>query len=346
MVKKTSLVFMSLFFLALITGIVWLNATKPRILVLHSYDSDYVWTRDINVGLKRIFAENALVDVRFHEMGTKKRDDDDFLRRAAIAAHQAIEIFNPDVLIPIDDFAQKAVAKHYVNHPTMSIVFAGINGSIEPYGYDKANNVTGILERKTAPSLQEVVLILSESLGYARRYKPRVLFLADGSHSTEADEEHLQTFEWDRVRYLGRRSMQTFDEWKGAVLAIDEEADFLLVGGYRQLKRHEMDEEFVSAREVMKWTEANSPVPVIGMNVFNSEDGAMLSVGVSPYEQGETAASYAMQILKENKRPTDIPIRTASQFVVALRREALETRDIQLPKIFEAFARATNNYIE
>jgi len=53
----------------------------------------------------------------------------------------------PDVLIAVDDNAQKYAAKYFVNHPRIKIVFSGINGSVQPYGYDTANNVTGILER-------------------------------------------------------------------------------------------------------------------------------------------------------------------------------------------------------
>lgn len=346
MIRKTSITFMSLFFLALITGIIYLNATKPRVLVLHSYDNDYVWTREINVGLERIFKEHTLVDVRYHNMGTKKKAGKDYLRRAEIAAHQAIDIFKPNVLIAVDDYAQKLVAMNYVNHPTMSIVFAGVNGSIEPYGYDKANNVTGILERKPISALQEVISILSGAMGYSSKYHPKALFLSDSSHSTEIDHQHLETVDWKKVRYLGRQSVETFDEWKEAVMTIEERADFLLVGGYRELLWEKGGSKQVDAKDVMAWTEQHSPVPVIGMNIFNSEDGAMLSLGVSPYEQGEFSAKSAIEILGPDKKASDIPIRTSSQFVVGLRRDALKRREIELPQIFEAFARATDNYIE
>ena len=94
----------------------------------------------------------------------------------------------------------------------------------------------------------------------------------------------------------------------------------------------------------MEWTEANSTVPVIGTNVFNTEDGAMLSVGVSPYEQGETMAEMARMIIEKHMAPKDIPIRTSHQYVVAFRKSALERRHMTVPQIFEAFARATDNY--
>ena len=94
----------------------------------------------------------------------------------------------------------------------------------------------------------------------------------------------------------------------------------------------------------MEWTEENSPVPVIGTNPFNTEDGAMLSVGVSPYEQGETMAEMARMIIEKGVAPKAIPIRTSHQYVVAFRKSALERRHMKVPQIFEAFARATENY--
>ena len=120
-----------------------------------------------------------------------------------------------------------------------------------------------------------------------------------------------------------------------------------MVGGYRKLKRlpdSGPKEEFVPPGEVMRWTEKNSPVPVIGIDIFNTEDGAMMSVGVSPFEQGNTAANMARRILEDGVAPSKIPFATSQQYVVAFRRSALDRRKLQIPKIFEAFARATDNY--
>ena len=39
-----------------------------------------------------------------------------------------------------------------------------------------------------------------------------------------------------------------------------------------------------------------------------------------------------------------LPIQTSSQFVVAVRKSALDARNIPIPDVFEAYARASNNY--
>ncbi len=51
-------------------------------------------------------------------------------------------------MIAIDELGQSLAVKYFINDPDMKIVFAGVNGSNEPYGYGKANNVTRIYERK------------------------------------------------------------------------------------------------------------------------------------------------------------------------------------------------------
>lgn len=344
MLKKLTIIVMAAFFLVMATVILQVNVNKPRILVLHSYSDDYVWTREINTGLKRVFDREHGVEIHYHQMSTKKKNGKDYKRRAGIAARKAIEIIRPHVLIAIDDDAQKYAAKHYVNDPNMKIVFAGINGSPEPYGYLTANNVTGILERKPAKALQDVVMFMSKDMGITGR-KPKAIFLADESHSTERDGGYLESLDWGGVEFLGRRATGTFPDWQNAVKNIKGEADFLLVGGYRKLRVSETSTDLVNADTVMAWTEANSPIPVIGMNVFNTEEGAMLSVGVSPFEQGEVTATMAMDLIN-GADIKSMPIRTSSQYVIAVRQSALDARNIVLPEIFEAFSRATNNYFQ
>lgn len=344
MLKKLTILVMGIFFVTLAAIILQVNSNKKRILVVQSYAGDYVWTREVNVGLERVFGFQQGVDIRFHEMDTKNHSGKDYKRRAGIAARTAIDTIRPDVLIAVDDDAQKYAAKNYVNDPEMKIVFAGINGSPEPYGYLDASNVTGILERKPAVALKEVMIMLSKDLGITGR-KPRALFLADESHSTERDGGYLDSIDWGGIEYLGRHAKGTFAEWQDAVKGMKGKADFILVGGYRKLHKSADTKDMVNAKEVMSWTEANSPVPVIGMNIFNSEEGAMLSVGVSPYEQGEVAATMALKLIG-GADIKSMPIQTSSQYVIAVRQSALDARKIVMPDIFEAFSRATNNYFE
>jgi hypothetical protein len=341
----------TLFFLQMVVAIVWINAKRPRILVMHSYNMDYVWTRDVDVGLQRVLNVQSWIAVRYHYMNTYRESNPERLRRAGIAARQAIDDYRPNVVILVDDNAQELAGKYYVHDPSLKIVFAGVNGAVTPYGYDNAPNVTGIVERKPVAAIKEVITLLSRSMGknLERGDKIRALMFVDTTLSTLRDAEYVGSFDWKPISYLGMRRFADFESWKTAILQLGQQTDFLLVGGYRNLRRRldsGSDEPFVPAAEVMEWTQKNAAAIVIGTNFFNTEDGAMLSVGVSPYEQGETAAALARKIIEQKVIPQSIPVQTSTQYLVACRKSTLAGRRVEIPHILEAFARATDNYFE
>ena len=98
--------------------------------------------------------------------------------------------------------------------------------------------------------------------------------------------------------------------------------------------------------EVAAWTEAHTPLLTLHAWGFYVEDGGMLSIGVSPYEQGEVAVGMAVAMIDDEVRPADLPVRSTSQFIVYLRGSSMEAKGVELPAIYEAFARATDNWFE
>jgi len=333
---------MTAFFLFCTGAVFWVSWQRPSIMVLQSYDGDYAWTREVNVGLSRVLDAQSWAQVSTYYMKTKTSKDKDYLRRAGLAARRAIDAAGPDVLIAVDDAAQELAAKYYVDRPGIRIVFAGVNGSTEAYGYPGASNVTGILERKPAAAIVECLRFLAADQGRGAR----VMLLCDRSYSATTDAAYLAGCDWGDVDYRGARLVDSLPEWQQAVADLAGQVDFLLVGGYRQLNDPAHDNRLTPATEVMSWTNAHAPMPVIGINVFNVEDGAMLAVGVSPFEQGEVAAEMALSLLRSGQPAAKLPVRTSRQYVIAMRKSALKRRHIEVPQIFEAFARATNNYYE
>ena len=129
------------------------------------------------------------------------------------------------------------------------------------------------------------------------------------------------------------------------VLGGDSGSDYLLLANYRKLPRSADKSEFVPAQEIMSWTEENSPIPVIGVNVFNVEDGGAIAVGASPFEQGSQAARMAERILEMEQQAGQLPMVYNRQYVVAINHQALERRGLRLPQVYETFARTTATYI-
>lgn len=337
-------ILMTAFFAVGLAVIFWVNLKRPSVLVLHSYSTDYVWTRDVNEGLRRVLSSTQSLRVRYHYMKTKQFSDPEDLRRAGLVARRVLEQYEPEVVIAIDDYAQQLVARHYVGRDGLSIVFAGINNDHRDYGYHTADNVTGILERIPVHGLVDALEEIGAANGADRGGAPRALFLADPSLSERHNASYLAAADWQPVRYQGARVMADYQAWQQTVLQLTDKTDFLLVSGYRKLPRSSSDPSYVPPAEIITWTEQHSPVPVIGMNAFNSKDGAMFSLGVSPYEQGEVAAQLALAILDGESDASALPVRTSRQYLVAMRASAAARREVRIPALFEAFARATNNY--
>lgn len=336
----------ALFFIGLVLFGIWFNATKPRIMILQSYDRSYAWTRDIDAGLDHIVNGWTNYSVSRHYMNTKRLNDPQALRRVGVVARRAIERLDPDVLIAIDDPAQSLAARFFIDHPSTEIVFAGVNGSIEPYGYDGAANVTGIFERKPLQAAKELIIAL-EQQGQRNQEQPRVHYLMDPSESMARDRERVEQFDWSPVQFAGTFVAADYPQWQGFIRSLEpHEGDYLIIANYRKLKRNSADPDLVPPGDVMHWTESHAPIPVIGLNVFNVEDGAAIAVGASPFEQGEVAARLAATLLESGDPTESHPFVDPRHYIVAINESAVEKRGLRLPQIYETFARATFTYIE
>jgi ABC-type uncharacterized transport system substrate-binding protein len=339
-------VLMAVFIVGALAAFVVVNTGKPRVLVLHSYDTEYIWVRDINVGLSRAL-QGKPYTLRWHYMDTKRNPDEAFKQRAGILARRIIEDWDPTIVIAVDDDAQKYAVKVYANHPHIKIVFAGINGEIAPYGYDKANNVTGILERKQWRGVKNLIEETVRPRVPADR-PVKIAYVGDSSGSVKEDTKFLEEFDWKPFVLHRSRLVKTYDEWKAEVRRAEREADVLLTTNYRRIQVSEADEKkMVTPEELVKWTEENTPrVPVIGTNGFFVEDGGMMALATSPFEQGRVAGEMTIQILDKKVSPKSIPVQSTQQFISYMRADRMRQNDFKVPQVYESFSRAMNNYYE
>lgn len=341
--KRLRLAMIFLFLVALAITVVMFNTTKPRLLILQSYDKEYAWTRDVDVGINRVLKDRNDYSVRWFYMDTKSHPWHDYKVNVGKTVEKLIENWQPTVVIAVDDDAQEYAMKSFINRPDVKIVFSGMNGSLEDYGYDNANNVTGILERKPLNALKETLLLITSS---EKRSRPvRIMFLGDTSESVRNDEEEFRKFDWGPIQVLDSRFAKTFDDWRSAVEFCNAgNVDFIITANYRKILRDKDAKGLVPPQEVLKWTNGNSKIPVIGTNAFFVEDGGSLAIGTSPYEQGEVALSMANDILYKGKKTSDIPVQSTKQFVVAMRASGIKKWNIKLPTIYEAAARSSANF--
>lgn len=313
------------------------NLNKPRIFVLHSYDLDYSWVRDINEGLNRVL-KNRPYNIRYFYMNTKRNPGKEYKERIGESVTQMIRDWNPDVLIAVDDDAQKFAAMHFVNDPKIRIVFTGVNAFTSDYGYDRASNATGMLERLPFKAFKEVFL---QMLPQTRR---RVMHIADSSSTSMYIQKEVETLDWRPLILTETVLCETQDDWDRAVERANREADILFITHYHTIK--DKNGVVIEPRKIIQRTEPRLKIPAIGSWGFYVEDGGMMAVAVSPYEQGEVAARMALKIIEEKAPATSIPVQTSHLFLIYIREANLKRLNLEVPGLIEAFARATNHYME
>lgn len=321
------------------------NFNRPRVLILHSYALDYGWVREVNEGLNRVLEGRADFSIHWQYMNTKNHPSLSYKQKAGILARRMIQRLKPRVIIAIDDDAQDFVAKYYVDYPNVSLVFCGVNGEPQDYGYKGAQNVTGILERLPLSAIRDTIPYLVPKSGPGEQII-RVVNLGDKSGTVKRDEDYILSFDWKPLYLMDSVLVSNFKRWKEEVQSLQNRADCIIITNYRQLQRDQSGTGgFVPPKEVMTWTVENSQIPIIGLNGFIVEEGGEIAIAASPYEQGEVAAKMALKILGGTS-PKEIPTQRTENFLVYIRDELYKKRKEPLPVIYKAFAQAIGKYFE
>jgi ABC-type uncharacterized transport system substrate-binding protein len=325
------------------TMIVFLQMQRKTVLILHSYNTDYSWVRDVNEGIKRVLKEKSFVNVSWHYMNTKNHPELSYKQKAGAIARKVTDFVNPTILFAVDDDAQELVAQFYKDRPNMYIVYAGVNALPERYGYEKAKNVVGILERIPINGVKDAVFIFAKQMGL--KGTPIVCHVADKSLVVQFDDYNLHhSKDWAPIILGPSFLVETFDEWKKAILEADKYMDFMMISNYRKIARSKSDPKFVPYQEAMHWAFANSPVLIIGINAFVCEDGAAISVATSPFEQGEIAMQMVLDLASGRRKIEEIKNTQSGQYIIVMNEARFNTTKLHLPGIYKAFAKAINRY--
>ncbi len=352
--SKSKFIFPLLFLLMLFGAVSYDIRSKKRILIVHSYNTDYEWVNDINVGLDRGFKgiDNTLI--KYHYMDTKRFPDPRSKEKASINAIGEINRWKPDVVVTIDDDAQLLVGTQFIDKPDVDIVYAGIQNSSEGYGYVDAENVTGIREDVVLRPLFEAI---SQSKGVEEEGKSalRIYHLSDTSSYSASVVDRVRGFQWNPHELVSSKEYVFFDDWKKGILEANETADLIYLTNYHTLKQRPLPGQegdagitlpSVPSGEVMQWALANSELPIVGSWSFLVQDGGMLSMAMSGFEQGEVAAKLARLAASGEELPLEQRHVTNQQVLVVLREKAIQKQKWRLPNLYTSFARSTGNYYE
>lgn len=313
------------------------NVTKPRILVLHSAAQDSPWVQQVDRGMREALKQNRRpVSVEWHYLGLGAPAFPRSPEEASTQARRAIEQFKPDVLIAVDDEANSLVARDYVGRDTPRILYVSVDRPPAAFGYQGAQNVSGIAEQLPWDAVRDAVTDLFPGRS------PTMAVIGVDNDTDRAELAQLEAADWGPVTIGMKALVATAGAWREFV-GRSAGADVLLVLGAQNLP--DQAGGVVSAAELNRWTEDNAQPFPIGVQGDFVADGGGLSFSPPPDDYGQRAIGLALDWLDDRRTPGPPPPVESSHFDVAVRQAALAQRGIVLPPIYLEAARGNGTLL-
>lgn len=269
-----------------------------RVLHVMSYHTPWRWTEGQLEGFKAGLGD-VKAEYKVFELDTKRHSGSAQKDERGRAARALVEQWAPHLIYTTDDDAQELVTRHYLNTPIVQI-FSGVNKAPAEYGFDKADNVTGVVEhehfaesvqllKRVAPGVKRLVVVLDDAPMWAP--------VAERMKAAKLPPD---------VRIVAWETIRTYDEYKQRIAAYPEMADAIALVGIFNFK--DATGRNVPYQDVLRWTAENSRLPDLGFWIDRVHHGTLVAVTVSEREQGLAAGRLARQVLVNRKSPRELPI--------------------------------------
>jgi len=293
--------------------------SSGKVLLVHSYHMEYEWVAGITRGVSRAL-ERSDVELEVFYMDTKRRTEHAWKVESGVLAKKTVADWQPDVVVAVDENAQKYVASSFAGNVRPQVVFCGVNGEPEDYGYP-AKNVTGVLER---PYLESSLELLKKIVPGVHR----IAVITDNSPTSEGALKYMKTVKTG-FEMVSWETPTIFASWKKAVLRAQETADAIVVYMYHTVKQ-EGRPNSLPPNAVMAWTVSHSKIPLVGLFSFSVDDGMLCGIVESAVEHGFEAGQIAGSILN-GERAGSIPMRTAKKGQTMLNLDTARRLGIEVP---------------
>lgn len=311
--------------------------SKPlRLFLVYSYSPAAPRSGEIRQGILETLArqgynffENTLELEEFSLNVTAETPPEE-LASLVQEAVQAIQNYDPDVVIVLNDEAARAVIPIYPD-PNQPFVFCGLKGNPQDYDLNRPN-VTGVLEHpyplQTARMAMEITqkqdnfMVLGDDSPMGKTIISAVYRQLIADTMLESRPDLHITSRWE--------------EWQQLVLKEAAASDFILLVGYSGLQDREGNT--ISDREALQWTLRHAPVPVFGLWAGTTREGAVGGLALISYEQGVTAAEMALCIAR-GVSPSSILATQPARNILTLNFAAVEHWELRIPLVFLTTAR-------
>ena len=270
--------------LVLLAAVAATPAHAAKCLYVSSYHQGYEWSDGVERGVRTVLEGRC--ELRQFDMDTKRRKSDEEKRSAALEAKKIIEEWQPDVVITSDDNAAKYLIKPYFQNASVPFVFSGVNWTADEYGFPYSN-VTGIVEvAPIGPMLEQARDISGGG---------RALYLGASTLTEGKNADRFLAATRELGMELDVLLASTTDEWiqgyeKG------QSYDFIVLGSNSGINDWDADK----VTQCLTSSSAKLTVTNHGWMM----PYAMFGLTKVPEEQGEWAATTALEILGGTRRVT------------------------------------------
>ncbi|QJB54911.1 ABC transporter substrate binding protein [Pseudodesulfovibrio sp. zrk46] len=262
-------------------------ASQRTVLIVYSYNEELAWTQQCDRGIRQALSNDVTIERLY--MDTKRLPQHEFADRAK-AIMKGFHRLQPDLVMLSDDNALRLLGPEIAASGT-PVVYFGINGNPRDYFIDLPANVVGIIERipvfhwarvifEIVPDADSLVVLMDDSptadaiikSAFNRRTK------------VQLGEKEVDLL---KVRY--------FEDWKRFIQETEHGA--ILMPVYHTLK--DAAGTHIPFEKVIKWTSANSRVPVFASQDYAvGDEGVVGSHTVLGEEHGRLAGIMAKKILE------------------------------------------------
>lgn len=302
------------------------KSPQQTVLVVHSYDPEYIWTQAVSQGIKQgLHGHKVKLETLY--LDAKRDPEPEHLRDKALEILERIKASKPQVVITVDDAAQLYLAKpHLKGQASPQVIFCGVNAPLSLYGFPAAN-VSGVRERWH----------FREGFALLKKIKPTMRSAALLVDDSESSGFVLDDFKADfkrngpyAVKIAGVEKIRTYQQWQRLVKYYQSRTDALAFGIYHSLV-DETTGRTVSADAVNAWNTANNKLPTLGFADYAEGHGLFCGVLESGHEQGLLAGAMAHTLLNTGAMAGGLPVRINQKGRVVLNLKTAERLGLQIP---------------
>ncbi len=305
------------------------RAAGRRVLILHSYGTDFQWTRDMDAAIRSeldaeyrsrdpalpgLTIHSEMLDAKYHTGEAYAEDVARFLR-------SKYEGWRFDVIIVTDNFALEFIRNARAElWPGIPVVFAGIN-NYESGLADELGNATGVAEGlSVAQTLQQIRTLFPERVN--------VYVLSDGTATGRQNME----LAWEAIRdkpplTMTVRTPITVDSLARLERSLGEDDVALLVGLVR-----DGDMTALDVKQSGRVASRSLTVPVFSLWDFYMGTGIAGGYVASGEKQGRQAGRLAVRILA-GEEAADIPVVEESPNVAVFDHTVLSSFGIPMRRL-------------